>query len=461
LKTKLLHIFLLFWLLSFSFFPDLNKEATQSEVIHSANLAEQINPNPRTLLPVFIRLQALQKSNITLWQSIPQNFTDHVAKIDLKVLAAFLSSNLMNFSLSRDSVENLWLSANASLNEGDYISTLVWVSSQTVSENLSSLGSVTLTENYRDDVEPFLYSGRKIPVDNQIIQKMAANYTDPDNMTQTVKNIIDQVQKQEYDSDKSRLLLSGNLNTTDMLDSFKDALEVLKTNSSICSERSWLAAALLRAAGVPTRTVMDVRLKTWIQVWLPPDGWVDAEALSVQPPPLFPRPLSTSTPWTIENSSDAGFPFTWLPKVPIRVANLTFNEVSLFNPSEYRTVLSEPIDWEVFKGDPTKFCFPIAFKNDIIYQAAITREGNKLTFSLFKENENASKTITLGESNSFVLGDVTVSFRPLLYQNFLVMQDFAVGEVWNFDVRTIIPVVGVTAIAVIVWFYWRKTRKGR
>lgn len=456
---KVLLPFLLLLLLFFPIFPrsHFNNEIMYSEVVFSKKPANQ--NIPRVLLPIYTRLQALQNSNITLWESVPRNFTDHVATIDSRVLAMFLSSNSLGFNLSRDDVGNLWMAANYTLNAGDYTSTLTWVSSKTISENLTSLGSVPFPQEYPEDVKNFLDNGRKMPVKNQAIQDIAANLKTP-NMTQTVRNIIDFVSHQEYDPDKTRLLLSGNLNTADILDFFKDALEVLETNSSICIERSWCAAAILRAAGVPTRTVTDVRLKTWIQVWLPEYGWVDAEALCVQPPPMFPRPLSSSTPWMVENSSDAAFPFTWLPKVPIRVANLTFGDVRLFDISEYRTVLSEPIDAELFKKDPAKFSFPIVFKPEIVY-AAITQEGSNLAFSLFRGNENASKTLTLGESNSVALGDLIVSFMPLRQENFLILRGFAVWEVWRFDVRFLVPIVGVPAVVAVVLLYWKRRKTSR
>jgi len=415
------------------------------------------------VLPVYVRLQAQLKSPVTLWESIPQNFTDHVATIESRVLAMFVSSNSFSFNLSRDNVGNLWLAANHSLNAGDYISTLTWVSSKTVSEDLTSLGFVPFPENYPESVKTFLNPGRKIQAKNQTIQTIAANYNQTLNMTQTVKDILDLVNEQGYDPEKTRLLLSGNLNTTDILDFFKDALQVHETNSSICLERSWYAAAILRAAGVPTRTVTDVRFKTWIQVWLGENtGWVDAETLCVEPPPhvgMLPKSISTSVPWMVENSSDAMFPFVWFPAVPMRIANLTFSDPELFNVNEYRTVLSEPIDAELFKKDPTKFRFPIVFKPEIVY-AAVTEEASYLTFSLFKGEENASRTLSLGEWNKVALGDISVSFKPVRQENFLILQDFTVREVWKFDFRILVPIVGVPVVIVVVWLYWKRRKRG-
>jgi transglutaminase-like putative cysteine protease len=337
------------------------------------------------------------------------------------------------------------------------------VSSKTVSENLTSLGFVSFPQDYPEDVKTFLEPGEKIPSKNQTIQALATNLNQTqNNMTQTVKNILDFVNRQGYDREKTRLLLSGNLNTTDMLDVFKDALKVHDTNSSICLERSWYAAAILRAAGVPTRTVTDVRLKTWIQVWLPNIGWVDAETLCVEPAlhvVTLPKSVSTHVPWMIENSSDAAFPFTWLPKVPLRVANLTFAQVELFDVSQYSTVLSKPVDAELFKTDPTKFRFPIAVKSEVTY-AAVTEEGSNLVFSLFKGKENASEVLALGEYNSIALGDTAVSFEPNLQEDFLVLQDFAVQDVWMFDYRILVPIVGVPVVLLVIWLYTRRRRHG-
>jgi hypothetical protein len=228
-------------------------------------------------------------------------------------------------------------------------------------------------------------------------------------------------------------------------------------------ERSWYAAAILRAAGVPTRTVTDVRLKTWIQVWLPNKGWVDAETLCVEPPPhvnLFPKSVSAHVPWMIENASDASFPLSWLPRIPMRVANLTFGDVSLFDMSQYKTVLCKPIKAEVFEEDPTKFRFPVAVKPETVY-AAITQDESALTFSLFKGKENASQTLVLGDYNSVVVGDLTVYFRPVLQESFLVLQDFSVVQVQQFDFRLLIPLLGIPVIVIAVWMYRRRGKHVR
>jgi len=219
------------------------------------------------------------------------------------------------------------------------------------------------------------------------------------------------------------------------------------------------AEALLRAAGVPARTFTDARLKTWIQVWLPSYGWVDAEAECAKQREkahiFFPRPLYV-TPWVIQNSSDAIFPFQWFPEVSMRLANLTFGIPEAFNVNEYRTVLSQPIDVEVFRDDPDKFSFPIISRPEI--RAAVTKEGSNMTFSLFKGTENVSRPLTLGETNSIALGDTTVSFRPIRLQDFLALQNFVVQPMLAFDIRILIPIVGVPVI-LLAWFYWKRRRR--
>jgi hypothetical protein len=426
----------------------------------STNLVEPLNP--RVLLPVYLRLQALEKANVTVWESMPRNFTDHVAAIDSRVLGMFISSNSLGFNLSTDSVGNVWIATHYTLDVGDYVSTLAWVSSKPSPDNLGSLGFVSFPDSYPGDVEAFLEAGTKIyPEDQAIIDIAAANNQTQGNMTQTAKNVLDLVNTQGYDPDKARLLLSGNLTTSDMLDVFKDSLQVLATNTSICIERSWFAAAILRATRVPTRTVTDVRLKTWIQLWLPNLGWVDGETLCSEPPPHFgmlPKPISSHVPWVVENSSSAVFPFTWFPKVQMRVANLTFGDVSGFRVDDYKTILSQPVDAEVFNGDPTKFMFPLRFDPETIY-GAVTREGlNNTAFSLIGEEENATVTITLGQYNSVSLGDLTASFIPVQQNGFLALYDFSLRESWKFDLRLLLPIVGVPVVAAVVWLYLRRRR---
>ncbi len=425
---------------------------------------EPIQFNPRVVSPVYVRLQSNQTANVTLWESVPQNFTDHVGTIDSKVLAIYVSSNSLGFNLSRDSVGNLWMAINYSVKAGDYLGTLTWISSRAMNQNLSSLGFVPFSQDYPEDVRLFVEPGTKMPVEDQTFQQIAANFNQTANMTQTVKDILDFVNRQGYDKPKSELLMSGNLTTTDILGFFEAAPQVLETNSSMCLERSWYAATILRAAGIPARTVTDVRLKTWIQVWFPSLGWVDAEALCRDSAPhvgMLPKSVSAHLPWAVENSANAVFPFGWLPEVPMRVANLTFDEVSLFDANQYGTVLSEPIDLELFKTDPQKFIFPIVVDLNRTISASLTRQGSDLAFSIYGRDENVSKTVTVGELNSITFQNVTVSFKPNWMGDYLALQDFAVTGTWKFDVRLLVPIIGIPVIAVTAWLFWRRRRISR
>jgi len=409
----------------------------------------------RRLQPLYVRLQALENGSVIFWESVPQSFQDHVGTIDVSVLAIFVSSYAETINLSRDGVGNLWMAINYTLDEGDYISSLIWASSETVRQNLTIPDFVPFPESYPEDVLPFLNSGMKMPVYNETIQEIARSIN-TSNMVETVLNVLDFVNRtQEYDGEKTKLLMSGNLNTTSLLDSIKDPLETLETGRSFCFERSLLAAAILRAAGVPTRTFTDTGPKTWIQVWLTGIGWVDAEALCVQPTHRFPLPLTATIPWMVENSSDAMFPFFWIPEIPMRVANLTFSYVEAFNINEYPTVLVEPIDSEVFEQNPDGFSFPIAFKPDVVY-AAITQSGANLTVTLMKDKESASKLLVLEDSNSITLGDITLSFKPIRQGDFVFLQNFFVQKIWEFDFRVLIPIIGVPVVLLIVWLYWKR-----
>jgi len=411
--------------------------------------------------PIYVRLQALQSGSVVLWEAVPQSFSDHVGTIDLSDLAVLVSSNAQTVNLSRDDVGNLWVAINYTFAKGDYIGTLTWVSSDTVSENLTIPTVVSFPQSYPSDVAPFLNSGRKMPVENEEIEKIANNIK-TENMIETVKNVLSYAtETQEYARETARLLVSGNLTTTSMLDYFKGPLEVLESNSSMCFERALFEEAILRAAGVPTRTFTDAGLKTWIQVWLPDQGWVDAESLCIapapHPPPIFPRSLSSSIPWMAQNSSDAIFPFQWFPEVPMRVSNLTFSNVEAFNIGEYRTLLVQPIDEEVFNSNPERFRFPIIYKPKII-EVAVTQKGSTLTISLIKDEEKVSKILTLNETNSVSLGDTTLSFEPIRRDYFVVLQNFLVQEPWGLDFRLfIIPIVGVPVV-VVFWLYWRRKR---
>lgn len=460
-RAPLLSLVLL--LFSINMFSEHNYTMEPSELRLNSTSVSISQINPRVILPLHIRLEALQKSNVTLWQSVPKNFSDHVATIESRVLALFISSNSYGFDLSTDNIGNTWLTANYSLNVGDYIDTLAWVSSKATAGNLSSLGFVQKPETYPSDVQAYLDPGTKIQAQNQTIQSIADSYTQA-NLTQTVKDILDFVNTQGYDEEETRLLLGGNLNTTDIIGFFKDALQVHDSSKSICLERSWYASAILRAAGVPTRTVTDIRLKTWIQVWLPNIGWVDAETLCRDAPPhlgMLPKPISMSTPWMVQNSSDAAFPFTWVPKVPMRVANLTFSRVDLFDVNEYSAVITEPIEAEMFQSDMTKFRFPIAINNETETYAAMTKEGDSVTFSLFGRNENASKVLTLGQSNSITLENTAISFKPVRRENFVILQDFSVQGFLRFDIRFVIPIMAVPIVALAVWLILKRRKPRR
>jgi len=401
---------------------------------------------------IYVRLQTYENGSVILWECIPQSFQDHVGTIDLSVLAFFVSSNAQSINLSRDSAGNLWAAINYTFNEGDYISTLIWVSSETTSENLTIPEYVPF-QDHPEEVEPFLTPGIKMPVNNDTIKAIAMD-NKTGNMVETVRNVLNFVtESQEYDREKIKLLIAGNLNTTNILGSLKCPLETLETGSSFCFERALYTSTILRAAGVPARTFTDAGLKTWTQVWLPGCGWVDAECL---PSPEFPRSLAFSIPWMVENSSDAMFPVTWSPGILMRVANLTFSAVETFNVNEYRTILSEPIDADVFEDSSKYFSFPILYvpEEDVI-QAAITQNGTNLAISLIKGKEKTSKTLVLNETNSITLGDVAVSFRPVRLEGFVVLQDFTVQKVWMFDVRILILAVVVPVILVLL-FYWKK-----
>ncbi len=410
----------------------------------------------RRLQPIYVRLQALENGSVILWESVPQRFQDHVGTIDLSVLAIFVSSNARTINLSRDEVGNLWMAINYTFDEGDYISSLIWVSSETISQNLTIPEFVPFPESYPEDVMPFLNSGRKMPVGNETIVEIAVS-NKTQNMVETIQNVLDFVNKtQEYDSEKTKLLMSGNLNTTNLLNFLKEPLETLETGSSFCFERSLLVATILRAAEVPTRTFTDTGLKTWIQVWLPKIGWVDAEALCVHLTHRFPLPLTSTIPWMIENSSDAMFPFLWVPEASMRVANLTFSDVEVFNINEYRTVLVEPIDSEVFEENPDEFSFPIVFRPEIV-SAAITQDEANLTVTLMKNKERTSKLLVLGDLNKITLGDTTLSFKPIHQEDFVFLQNFSVQNTWEFDFRVLIPIIGVPVVLLVVWLYRKRT----
>jgi len=406
---------------------------------------------------IYVRLQALQEGSVVFWESIPQSFQDHVATLNVSVLAVFVSSNARNIDLYKDDVGNLWLAANYTFNEGDYIGTLAWVSSETVNENLTIPESVPFPASYPDNIKPFLNAGRKMPVDNTTIKETAEFHAGQD-MIETIENVLSFVNEtQKYDREKIELLMTGILNTTDILDFLNDPLESLETGNSFCFERALLAATILRAAGVPARTFTNADLKTWIQVWLPNIGWVDAEVLCVQPRSLFPRPLSFVVPRMIENSSDAMFPFTWVPEASMRVANLTFSSFEAFNINEYGRVLSQPVDAELYETDPDQFSFPLIFEPEIV-QAALTWNGSDITFHLSRGEKKTSKTLIMEETNNIRFEGLGVSFKPVRQGDMVILHSFSVQELWMFDVKILIPVIAAVPAILIFWLYWKRKK---
>jgi hypothetical protein len=55
-----------------------------------------------TVQPIYLRLQAEEDSNVTFWESIPQNLTDHVATINVNVLSIFVSTSAGKTDFYRD-----------------------------------------------------------------------------------------------------------------------------------------------------------------------------------------------------------------------------------------------------------------------------------------------------------------------------------------------------------------------
>ncbi len=407
---------------------------------------------------IYIRLQTLEEGSVVFWESIPQSFQDHVAIIDVSVLAVLVSSNARSIDLYKDDAGNLWLAVNYTFNRGDYIGTLTWVSSETLNENLTLPESVLFPESYPDDVKPFLNPGRKIPVEDTTIKGIAESYATQD-MIETIENILSFLNEtQTYDREKVQLLMSGNLNTTDILDFLNDPLISLETGNSFCFERALLATTMLRAVGVPTRTFTSADLKTWIQVWLPNIGWVDAEVLCVQPRErLFPRPLSFVVPRMTENSSDAMFPFTWSPQNLMRIANLTLTGFEDFNINEYRAVLSQPVDDALYTAYPDKFSFPIISEPKIV-QVALTRNGSDIIFHLSSGEKNTFKTLKVGETNRIEFEGFGFSFKPMLQGEMVILYNFSVYELWMFDVRILILLVGAAVAILIFWLYWKRRK---
>jgi hypothetical protein len=413
-----------------------------------------------SLQSIYLRLQAEEDSNVTFWESIPQNFSDHVATIDVNVLSIFVSTSAGKTDFYRDTAGNLWLSTTCALKTGDYFGTLAWVSREVTAENLTIPDTASFPQDYPDDVKPFLHPGNKIPTDDAAIKQIAQNLSSTD-MIQTVKNVLNFVNStQSYDREKVRILMNGTLSTSDMFDFINDPPESLNTNLSFCFERALLATTILRATHVPTRTFTNDDLKTWIQVWLPDIGWVDGEVLCIQPQlqPLFPRSLSVSVPRMIENSSDAMFPFSWLPKTKMRVANLTFTNPEEFDTNEYGTVLCQPTESETYESNPDGFSFPIIFEPDIV-QASLTFNDSDLIFHVRKGKQSISRKLTLGVMNDIDFEDIRVSFIPVRLDHIIVsLNSFSVQKTQSFDYRIIIPLLIAVPVLIAVTYYWRKKR---
>jgi len=413
----------------------------------------------RTSHPVFVKLETLQEGSVVFWESIPQSFQDHVATINVSLLAVLVSSNAQSIDIYEDDVGNFWLAVNYTFNKGDYISTLAWVSSETVREDLTIPESVSFPESYPDDIKPFLNPGRKMPVNDTTVEEIAKTYATQD-MIETIRNILNFANDtQTYDREKIKRLMTGMLNTKDILDFLNDPLESLETGNSFCFERALLVATILRAAKVPTRTFTNADLKTWIQVWLPGTGWVDAEVLCVQPQSVFPRSLIYAVPWMIENSSDAIFPFTWLPKTLMRVSNLTFGSFETFDINEYGTFLSQPVDIELYETNPDKFRFQIIFEPEMV-QAALTRNGSDITFHLIKGDKETSRTLISEETNSIGFEGLSVSFKPVHHGDVVILHNFSVQERGMFDVRILVLLVVLVPAILVFGLVW-KTRKTR
>jgi len=448
------HIFLLiFTLLSQLLTPPFASLNHLALKISQETISFGVSPQP-----IYVRLQAMQEGSVVFWQSIPQSFQDHVATINVSVLGVLVSSNARSVDLYKDEIGNLWLAVNYTFKKGDYISTLTWVSSETVEpQNLTIPELVPFPESYPNNITRFLNPGRKLPVNNTMIKEIAESYAGQD-MIQTIKNILNFINAtQTYDREKVRLLMTGMLNTTDILDFLNDPLKSLESNSSFCFERALLAVTMLRAVRVPARIFTNADLKTWTQVWLPNIGWVDAEVLCTQKSqPIFPRPLSFTVPLMTENSSDAMFPFTWHPEVLMRVANLTLSHLEAFKINDYGTVLSQPIDVEIYEANPDGFSFPIIFEPEIV-QAALTLNGSDITFHLSKGERKISKTLVLGQINKIEFEGLGVSFTPIHQGDMIVLNNFSVNELWIFDVRILIPIVAAVPI-LIFWFYWKRKR---
>jgi hypothetical protein len=297
-------------------------------------------------------------------------------------------------------------------------------------------------------------------VDDATIKQLASSLWNQ-SMIQTVENILNFLNAtQTYDADKVRTLMNGTLSSPNILDFINDPLDSLSGGRSFCFERSLLATAMLRADGVPARTYTNADLKTWIQVWLPQLGWVDGDVLSTQPQPLplFPRSLAVSVPRMVENSSDAAFPFSWLPNTMMRVANLTLTNVEEFDVNQYGTVLCQPVNTVSYESNPDGFSFPVIFEPETV-KTGLTYNGSDLSFHVSEGEQNASKKINLGSINSIGFAGLSISFTPILLSNGMIaLTNFSVLKAQGFDYRILIPLLAVVPILLVFTYYRRRNR---
>jgi hypothetical protein len=103
----------------------------QNRLAFSVSTSTRIPPQP-----IYVRLQTLQEGSVVFLEAIPQSFDDSVATIDVSLLAVLVSSNARSITIYNDDVGNLWLAVNYTFKKGDYISILMWVSSETTDKNL-------------------------------------------------------------------------------------------------------------------------------------------------------------------------------------------------------------------------------------------------------------------------------------------------------------------------------------
>jgi hypothetical protein len=409
--------------------------------------------------PMYIKLQAQEDADITLWESVPQNFTDHVATIMVDVPAIFVSSNAQRTDFYKDEIGNLWLVSTYSLKKGDYIRTLAWASSEVLTQNLTLPLASIFPETYPDSVKPFLLPGLKIPANDATIKALAESHWNQ-SMIQTIENVLNFVNStQAYNADKVRALMNGTLITDNILDFINDPLTSLDSGQSFCFERSLLATALLRADNVPARTYTNIDLKTWVQVWLPQIGWVDGDVLSNQPQPLplFPRSLAVSVPRMIQNSSDAEFPFSWFPNTVMRVTNLTMTDIQEFDINQYGTLFCQPIDLNYYESNPDSFSFPITFEPETV-KTALTYDGPNLAFHVNKQDQNFSKNIQIGSVCNIEFAGLSFSFTPILESNGMIaLTKFTATKILGIDYRMLIPLVAIIPI-LLIFAYYRKRK---